>query len=489
MGVISIAACLAKWAYNKGGEQAISDPGGSLSWRELDAETNRRARAYEALGVRGGDYVVISLPNGVEFFEAAIAVWKLGATPLPLSYRMPQEERRALLDLVQPRLLVGARQEGFACLRAGAEPDLSTSDAPLPDRIAPHWKALASGGSTGRPKIIVSKDPGAFDPDETVFRIHGDDVHMVAGPLYHNAAFLFSTRSLFAGCRVVIMPRFDPEQVLATIVGERVTYTVMVPTMMQRIAKLPEDVRTRYDVSSLRTLLHTGAPCAEWLRRTWIDWIGGDALLEIFGVTEASGIAWITGSEWLDHPGSSGRPMPGFDVRITSDDGVSLPAGEVGDIYWRPPNGSGSTYFYIGGTPQRDAAGWEWFGDMGHVDEEGYIFLADRRTDLIISGGSNIYPAEVEAVIDGFPGVRSSAVIGLPDDDFGASVHAIVEAPEGGIEEAALREHLARHLTSYKLPRSIEIVAGEIRDETGKVRRGRLRADRLAAQNVGKVIQ
>lgn len=488
VGVMSITACFAHWAAIKGSQPAISEPGRSLDWHALDLATNRRARSYQAHGVGQGDYVVISLPNGIEFFEAAIAAWKLGATPLPLSYRMPPEERGALLDLVQPRLLVGAGQDGFASVPAGVELDVAISDAPLADRIAPHWKALASGGSTGYPKIIVAAEPGAFDPDETVFRIEGDGIHLVAGPLYHNAAFLFAARSLFVGCRTVILPRFDAEQVLAAIDREKVTHTVMVPTMMQRIAKLPDKLRNRYDVSSLRTLLHTGAACSDWLRRIWIAWIGGDALLEILGVTESGGIASITGSEWLDHPGSSGRPMPGVAVRITGEDGGALPAGEVGDIYVVPPNGPGSTYFYIGAASQRDAAGWEWFGDMGHVDAEGYVFLADRRTDLIISGGANIYPAEVEAVIDGFAGVRASAVIGLPDEDLGARAHAIVEAP-GCLDEAELRDYLARHLTSYKLPRSIEIVATQIRDEAGKVRRGRLRAERLAPANSGSRFQ
>lgn len=478
MGVMSIAACLAHWAATKADQQAVSDPSRCLTWHSLELTTNRRARAYQNLGVGLGDYVVIALPNGVEFFEAALAAWKLGATPLPLSYRMPPEERGPLLELVQPRLIVGAKQQGFASLPAGMELDPALSDAPLEDRVAPYWKALASGGSTGRPKIIVSRDQGAFDPDESVFRIDGGGAHLVAGPLYHNAAFLFAARSLFAGCRIAILPRFDPQEALAAIERERVTYTVMVPTMMQRIAKLPEAVRNSYDIVSLRTLLHTGAPCASWLRQAWIDWIGGNALLEIFGVTEASGIAWITGSEWLEHPGSSGRPMPGFSVRIADENGTALPVGEIGDIYWMPPQGTGSTYFYLGATPHRDTRGWEWFGDMGHVDAEGYIYLADRRTDLIIAGGANIYPAEVEAVIDGFPGVRSSAVIGLPDEDFGARVHAIVDAP-AGLDEPMLREHLTRHLTSYKLPRSIEIVTTPIRDETGKVRRGRLRAERL----------
>lgn len=486
MRVMSIGACFAHWSATKGAELAISEPGRSLSWRAIDLATNARARAYGALGVEQGDFVVISLPNGIEFFEAAIAVWKLGATPLPLSYRMPPEERGALLDLVGPRLLVGVEQGGFTSVSAGAEHDPALSVAPLADRISPHWKALASGGSTGRPKIIVTTEPGAFDADETVFRIESKGIHLVAGPLYHNAAFLFAARSLFVGCSTVVLPRFDAEQVLATIEREGVTHTVMVPTMMQRIAKLPDEIRGRYDISSLLTLLHTGAFCSDWLRQIWIDWIGGDALLEIFGVTEAGGIASISGSEWLEHPGSSGQPMPGVKVRISGEDGILLPQGEVGDIFVMPPNGPGSTYVYIGATPQRDAEGWEWFGDMGHIDADGYIFLADRRTDLIISGGANIYPAELEAVIDSFPGVRSSAVIGLPDEDLGARAHAIVEAPDG-LNEVDFRDHLARHLTSYKLPRSIEIVATQVRDETGKVRRGRLRAERLAAQSPQKV--
>lgn len=475
---MSIGKCVAHWSRLKSDQLAVTDATSSLNWAALEQTTNRSARLFRKLGVKAGDYVVIALPNGIEFVQSAVAVWKLGAIPLPLSCKTPPEERHALLSLVAPSLILGIEEEGFASLAAGYVPDSGLPDLPLDDVISPNWKALASGGSTGRPKIIVSTEPGAFDPDELPFGIDRDGTYLVAGPLYHNASFLFAFRSLFAGSRLVILPRFDPEAALAAIDRDAVTYTVMVPTMMQRIAKLPKASRERYNISTLKTLLHTGAPCPSWLKKRWIDWLGGDGVQEVFGVTEGIG-SWVSGTEWLERPGTAGRPLPGTQVRITGPDGQALPPYEIGDIYWMPANGAGSTYFYHGATSQRDADGWEWFGDMGHIDDDGFIYLADRRTDLIISGGANVYPAEVEAAIDAFPGVRTNAVIGLPDDDLGARVHAIVDAPDP-VDEQALRAHLARHLTSYKLPRSIEFVDEPLRDETGKVRRGALREQRLS---------
>ena len=480
---MSIGQCLAHWAVATPDAPALTDGERTLSFATLDRATNRLARAYAAAGVGEGDYVTIALPNGNPFFVAAFAVWKLGAIPHPISSRMPVAERIAMLELVRPRLIVGTNDPdelpGAAYLSAGFEPDPALSDAPLPDRVSPHWKAIGSGGSTGRPKVIVGKAPGLFDPDTPYRGARVSGVQLVPGPLYHNAPFLFAARGLFSGQHVVIMPKFDAERTLALIENYRVNCIMMVPTMMHRIARLPGAVRGAADVSSLETIIHCGAPCPPWLKRAWIDWLGADVVQELYGGTEGCGATWITGAEWLERQGSVGRAMAGYRIRVKNEEGGDAAPGEVGDVYMMPETGPATSYFYLGGTSHRDEQGWEWIGDMGHLDRDGYLFLADRRTDLIISGGANIYPAEVEAAIDAFEGVRASAVIGLPDDDLGAIVHAIVEAART-IDRAVLLAHLAERLVRYKVPRSIEFVAGPIRDEAGKVRRSALRAERLA---------
>ena len=481
MGQMSIAECLGYWVESKPDDPAVTDDSGTLSFRELDRSSNRLARVYESLGVEVGDYVTIALPNGIEFIQAAFAIWKAGGVPQPISNRMPAVERDALLALVRPRLIIGMSGPSFAdtqLVPAGFVPSAEVSDEPLSKRVSPHWKAIGSGGSTGRPKVIVSRPPALFDPMVPYRGTTVGGVQLVPGPLYHNAPFLFGVRGLFSGHHLIIMSKFDAEQALARIERFRVQYIMLVPTMMQRISRLPESVRSRYDVSSLKTIIHCAAPCPAWLKRAWIDWLGPDVVQELYGGTEGCGATWISGREWLERPGSVGRPMDSYRIRVKNAEGRDAAIGEIGDVYMIPDGGPGSSYFYLGSTSSRDADGWEWIGDMGHLDADGYLFLADRRTDLIISGGANIYPAEVEAAIDSFAGVRACAVIGLPDEDLGAAVHAIVE-PEREIDKAALLAHLSEMLVRYKVPRTIEFVSSPLRDEAGKVRRGVLRAARL----------
>jgi len=484
-GPVSIARCIAYWAAETPDAAALTDDRATLTFGQLDRATNRLARVYAAAGVGEGDYVTIAVPNGNALLMAACAAWKLGAIPHPISYRMPAAERAAMLELVNPKLIVGdpTDTDPIGSVHIGGDPDIGPEipDTPLPDRISPHWKAISSGGSTGRPKIIVAKAPGLFDPRTPYRGTQVSGVQIVPGPLYHNAPFLLAVRGLFAGQHIVIMPRFDAEQLLAMIERYRINYAMMVPTMMQRITKLPDDVRARYDMSSLRTVIHCAAPCPAWLKRVWIDWLGASVVQELYGGTEGCGATWIDGQEWLDRPGSVGRAMTGYKIRVKTEQGGDAAPGEIGDIFMMPEAGPATSYFYLGGTSQRDEQGWEWIGDMGHLDADGFLFLADRRTDLIISGGANIYPAEVEAAIDAFEGVRTSVVIGMPDEDLGAVVHAIVEPAD--IDRDALMAHLAERLVRYKVPRSIELVAGPLRDEAGKVRRAALRAERIHARS------
>jgi bile acid-coenzyme A ligase len=300
---------------------------------------------------------------------------------------------------------------------------------------------------------------------------------LVPGPLYHAGPFITSWNQLLGGGTVVLMTRFDAEQALALIERFRVDWVLFVPTMMQRIWRLPETVRRRYDVSSLRRIMCTGAPSPAWLKRAWIDWLGPDRVYEAYGGTERSGGTMISGRDWLAHPGSVGRPTGGRRIRVLRPDGKDCVPGEIGELYMMPPGGRGSTYRYVGAEPTASADGWETLGDLGYLDEDGWLYLVDRKADMILVGGANVYPAEIEAALDAHPSVRSSAVIGLPDDDLGNRIHAIVDAP-APVSETALRTHLAEHLAPQKIPRSFEFVAEPLRDDAGKVRRSALRAAR-----------
>lgn len=484
MPAMPIGRIPAYWAASGADKPAITHEGRTVSWAQFDASTNRLARAYEKLGVREGDLVTIGLPNGIEFYEACFATWKLGATPQPISARLPQAEREMIVEVAAPSLVVGApggAHGAVTCIDVGFAPDASLSDAELPEMTARYWKAPTSGGSTGRPKIIVSNDPGAFDPLEPRLQQEVGRAQLVPGPLYHNGPFSFSMMGLMRGNHIVVMTRFDAEETLKLLAAHKVDWVMLVPTMMHRIWNLPDDVRDKYDLSHLRIMLHLAAPCPAWLKEKWIEWLGPTRIHELYGGTEAQGATWISGEEWLAHRGSVGKPAETCEMKIVGEDGRTLGARETGEVYMRPLSGPGTTYHYLGATSKQIEGGWESIGDIGWMDEDGYLYLADRHTDMILAGGANIYPAEVEAAIDAFAGVRSSAVIGLPDDDMGNTIHAIVDAPDG-FDEAALRAHLGERLVRYKIPRSFERANEPLRDDAGKLRRSALRAERIKAR-------
>lgn len=483
MAMISLSRILAHWAQIQPGRIAIDHEGAGLTWAELEARTNRLARSYAALGVGQDAFVTVALANGIGFFEACFAAWKLGATPQPVSSRLPGPERDQIIALARPALVAGCPAGAYMptpSLPEGYAPDPQIPDGPLPERTAASFKAMTSGGSTGLPKLIVSASPGAYDPDTPALEIARQGVMLVPGPLYHNGPFLWAMAALFKGCTVGVTTRFDAETTLATIERLRADTVYLVPTMMRRIWALPETVRRRYDLSSLRTLWHLAEPCPAWLKRCFIDWLGAEVIWELYGGTEGQGSTTIQGTDWLTHPGSVGRPAETCEMKIVGEDGEDLPPGETGEVFIRPKAGPGTTYRYVGAEARAIAGGWESLGDMGWMDAEGYLYLADRRSDMVLVGGANIYPAEVEAAIDAFPGVRSSAVIGLPDEHTGNRLHAIIDRPEGPAEPTALMEHLSGRLVRYKLPRTFEYVDEPLRDEAGKVRRQALKQARLA---------
>jgi len=484
VALISLSRIVAHWASVQPDRVAIDHEGQQVTWAELDARTNRLARAYEALGVKQDDFVTIALPNGIEFIEACIATWKAGATPQPISACLPKIERDQIVELGAPTLVVGVEPGAYdptPCVPVNFVPDAALPDTELPERMASSIKAMTSGGSTGRPKLIVSKIPAVWDPDMPYLEIPQQGAMLIPGPLYHNGPFLWAMIALFKGCTVGVTTRFDAEATLAVIERLKIDVVYMVPTMMRRIWSLPEDVRNKYDLSSLKALWHLAAPCPAWLKECFIDWLGAEVIWELYGGTEGQGSTTIQGTEWLTHRGSVGRPVETCEMKVVGEDGQTLPPGEVGEVFLRPLDGAGTTYHYIGAEAKSIEGGWESLGDLGWMDAEGYLYLTDRLSDMILSGGANIYPAEVEAAIEAYPGVQSSAVIGLPDEDMGATLHAVICRPEGAVDEAEMKAHLAEHLVRYKIPKSFEYISEPVRDDAGKVRRKMLREERIAA--------
>lgn len=471
---------------------ALAYPGESVTWRQLEARANRVASQFRALGVSRNDMVGIALNNCPVFHEVVFAVWKLGATPTILSPRLPANELSAIVEIVKPRL-VAAEPGVTRCTDASwfiaDRNEAAGEDAPFPGEVATYWKALCSGGSSGRPKVIVDHAPAQFGPAIAgmcaALQIPADGVMLNPGPLYHNGPFLFTSLALFAGCKVVGMERFDAQQALRLIEAHRVGWVCLVPAMMHRIWSLPPEVRERYDLSSLRAVWHMAAPCPQWLKQAWIDWLGPEIIWEAYAGTEAFGVTAIRGDEWLRRPGSVGRIMPPAKVKAIREDGADCAPGEIGELFFLPAGGAAPSH-YLGAEAKADAAGWLSIGDLGYLDSEGFVYLADRRTDLILRGGANVYPAEVEAAVDGHPGVASSIVVGLPCEEMGARVHAIVEPRAGAaIELRELHAFVAARLAKYKWPESYELVSQPLRDEAGKVRRAALRDERVRWQQEG----
>jgi bile acid-coenzyme A ligase len=460
--------------------------GRELTWKYLDQRSNQVARAMMDRGVGLGDRVGLELPNSVEMVEAVLATWKVGASPVPVRWDLPDWERQRVADVLDAALMVGRGTDDLF-----AEAD-AASDAPLPLLVSPSVSGICSSGSTGTPKVIMDHSPAvllpsATNPFPTAWGVEvGPQRILIPTAMYHTNGFAQFTY-LLSGDSLTIMTKFDAALAVDLIERQRITAFTATPTMLARIARLPA-IQKR-DLSSLVWIQQGAASFPPTLVRTWIDLVGGERLYMCYGMTERLGLTAIRGDEWLDHPGSIGRGFRGTELAILDEDQRPVPTGEVGEIYLRSP--TTGKYGYLGSSRAlpMTADGYATAGDLGRLDDEGYLYIADRRVDMIVTGGANVFPAEVEAALSEHPGVADVVVIGLPDPEWGHRVHAIIEPedPTAPGSEEEIRAYAKERLAGYKVPKTVEFVAAIPRSAATKVNRAQLVADRagdLASSDV-----
>ncbi|MFI5053753.1 MAG: AMP-binding protein [Acidimicrobiia bacterium] len=490
---------------------ALVDPTERVfTFGELAATANRTARGLRAAGLRPGDTVATMMANSVELLEVYAAAAQIGCCLVVVNWHLTADEVAYILEDSATRLLVvddphaaaaeaGAARAGVPTslrfcrdARAGFRPlaELSEgqADDPLPDRRAGQVMFYTSG-TTGRPKgvrkrfdevpadqIGLTTPIGPFP--RAPFDPVGDDVHIVGGPLYHAAPLAGAAIALDAGAVLVLMDRWTPQRWLDLVERYRVTNASMVPTMFHRLLALPDEVRARSDVSSLRSVSHAGAPCAVDLKHRMLDWLG-PIITESYSSTEGAGTS-VTAQEWLLRPGTVGRPSPGVTLKILDDDGNECASGVEGLVYLSPALWEFEYHHDPAKTDANRRDGLFTVGDIGYVDDDGYLFLCDRQAEVIISGGVNIYPAEVEAALLAHPAVGDAAVIGVPDDEWGEEVRAIVEPRRGAVPGPGLERILVQwcrdRLAHFKCPKRVDFVDTMGRDPNGKLRKAQLRA-------------
>ena len=487
---------------------ALVDPEGrEVRAGELAAAANRIVHGLRARGVRPGDVVASALGNGAPLLEVMPAAFQAGWHYTPVNPHLTAGEIAYLLrdsgakaffaDATSAAASRAAADEaalpeaarfavgGIPGFRSFASLQAGQSDAPPDARVAGQFMQYTSG-TTGRPKavrrVIPDLDPetmlALWAPNLTRYGIEpgGDDVHLVTSPMAHMAPLAFAWFSLHFEHRLVLMDRFDARRVLELVERHRVTTTHMVPTQFHRLLRLPDAERAAHDVSSLRRVLHAAAPCPVEVKRRMLEW-WGPVLWEYYGATEGGGTL-VRPEEWLRRPGTVGRPWPGADVKVLDDEGRECPPGRVGTVYLKL-----LAEFEYKGDPGKTRAGrrGDYFtvGDVGELDEEGWLYLRDRKIDMIITGGVNVYPAEVEAALLAHPEVADAAVFGIPHEEWGEEVKAVVEPAPGAGPGRDLEERLLAHcrerLAGYKCPRSVDFSDALPRDPNGKLYKRKLR--------------
>lgn len=479
-----------------------------LTFSELEARALRATNVLEQHGVgEDGRWAILS-HNRLEWAELLMANGRSGARVVLLNWHLLAAELRALLDDSQATLIVvdpelrsladaaAVGSEVQSIIELGAEWDQLLADAsavPPTDRPCGN-PLLYTGGTTGRSKGVNRSDQDrpasvwAAAPDRwgTLTGMPAAGVGLITTPLYHALGQGVLAACLARGHETVILGRFDPSGTLAAIADHAVTTTSMVPAQFVKLLKLDSSIRDRHDVSSLRWVLHSAAPCPPWVKREMIEWFG-PSIVELYGSSEGAGPVIATSHDWLERPGTVGRASAALTLSVVDDDGSDLPPGEIGTIYIDRASGPPS----YEGAPEKTAEmtlpdGRFTVGDVGWLDEDGYLFLADRRVDLILVGGSNVYPAEIEGVLVGHPDVADAAVFGIPHPGLGQEIKGVVEpVPGHSIDVAAVSEWLAERLAPFKLPRSIDVVDALPREEHGKLKKRLLRDPYWADQPSG----
>jgi long-chain acyl-CoA synthetase len=484
----------------------MAGSGETVTYGQLEERSNRIARMFRALGLKPGDHIAIFLENHPRFFEICWGAQRSGLIFTAVSSRLTAAEVDYIVGDCGARLFVTSKHlEKTAAELAPLMPGVATRlmvDGTIdgygsfeaavagypPTRIADEVAGqdmLYSSGTTGRPKGVMV--PQAMDPIDTVsplmqinrqvYGVGDDTVYLSPAPLYHAAPLRFNMTIMRLGGTCVLMEHFDAEDYLRLVQQFRATHSQLVPTMFVRMLKLPQAVRDRYDVSSLRCAIHAAAPCPIPVKEAMIAW-WGPILHEYYGGTEGNGLTMVNAHDWLTHKGTVGRAVVGK-VKIVGEDGEELPAGEAGTVYFA----EGREFAYHNDPKKtaesRHPKGWSTLGDVGYLDADGFLHLTDRKAFMIISGGVNIYPQEAENVLVNHPDVVDVAVFGVPNDDFGEEVKAVVQPRDMAAAGPALAETLIaycrQHLSAVKCPRSVDFEAELPRHPTGKLYKRLLR--------------
>lgn len=450
----------------------------TLTWKALEQGSNQWARLFAQRGLSAGRMVALAVPNSPELVLATLASWKVGAIPIPMRWDLPEWERTRLLEVISPALvLTESLAREFADLVRGLPADA------VDILVSPATNGICSSGSTGLPKVILNAAPARWTPQlAEPFMAHWRPVTqpqtiLVPAPLYHTNGFL-TLNYLLGGDRLVLLEKFSAARMLTSIGRHRVTNFTATPTMLSRIADL-DDV-DHADLSSIDWILQGASVMPEALLRRWFELLSPEQIVMAYGMTENLGLTAIRGDEWLQHPGSVGRGFRATEIMIANTDGTPASPGQIGEICLRAPMTGG--YRYLGGAQPLPTTpdGFTSAGDLGHLDEDGYLYIADRRTDMIVTGGANVFPAEVESALLDHHDIVDVVVIGLADDHWGRRVHAVVQArditrpptPDSVIQFAKAK------LAGYKVPKSVEFVDEIPRTAATKVNRSAMVAER-----------
>jgi bile acid-coenzyme A ligase len=455
----------------QGGEQ-------TLTWRELDTRSNQLAHVFARHGLGVGDRLAVSLPNSPEHLLAGFAGWKLGATVVPVRWDLPDWERGRLLEVLDPTLSVGTDQ--LDLVRASVD----APDTPLPVVTAPRGSGVCSSGSTGAPKVILGTMPAVFLHSTNVTSmvvadfgpIERPQLVLCPAPLYHTNGFT-AFRTLLGGDPIVLLERFKAPLVLDLIERHRITGFIAATPMLQRLVQVP-GIEAR-DLSSLTWVQQGASPLPVWLGHRWIELVGAEHFYMSYGASESFGIVVCRGDQWLAHPGTLGRGMTGTEIRVLGESGEPLPPGEIGGIYLRTATGPLASYVGNDVKPMdTNADGFTSVGDLGWLDDDGFLYMADRRVDMIVTGAVNVFPAEVEAALSEHPGIEDVVVVGLRDPEWGRRVHAIVQPGHPDLDADSVMDFARERLAPYKVPKSVEFVPVIPRSEAMKFNRAALVAER-----------